>query len=122
MKLSEAIRLGSMLGPQTFHQLHRANATCARGAALLAIGIKDWAENDEVAHTEWPILFEMRPELKSCEICGKEYVAELLVFAITHLNDQHRWTRERIADWVEQIENEMEAEQVVSVTAEGAIA
>jgi hypothetical protein len=27
---------------------------------------------------------------------------------IPHLNDDHRWTRERIADWVESIERERE--------------
>lgn len=30
-------------------------------------------------------------------------------FVIAHLNNEHRWTRERIADWVESVEKQLAA-------------
>ena len=40
MLLSEAIRLGALLGPQCFNQFQdeETQATCAMGAAMLAMG------------------------------------------------------------------------------------
>jgi hypothetical protein len=101
MKLSEAIRLGAMLKPQGFGGNTTgpmATVTCALGAAY---------EAAEVAHCwialsrRFPIL--MRIEWLVCPACD-----ERVETPIPHLNDDHRWTREQIADWVATIEAQHE--------------
>jgi hypothetical protein len=44
-----------------------------------------------------------------CAECADRVLLELGCVAV-HLNDNHRWTREQIADWVETIEKRLEAE------------
>ena len=118
MKLSEAIRLGAMMHPQHFGDMHefgddgRGNriiiGSCALGAALDA----GWAEDATMGGD---------PVIKSlmgwypCPQCHLSYYQShninaaafppFLLCVIVHLNDSHHWTRERIADWVELLEN-----------------
>lgn len=102
MRLSEAIRLGSMLGPQIFGRgTDDQNGSCAYGAAYLAIGGR---VNDHVSVTDtWPWIDTMTDVCPVCERvpsdipvgCGQ---------LIPHLNDVHLWSRERIADFVASIE------------------
>lgn len=102
MKLSEAIRLGAMLGPQ-----HRVRTrymlegrTCAIGAAGQAIGINadfDW----NAIKTAWPLLMNGPT---TCSVCGHQTINN--AWLVAHLNDDHYWTREQIADWVETIEQQ----------------
>lgn len=97
MKLSEAIRLGAMLKPQGFGLGAggaKAQATCALGAAY------------EAAHVigSWPALVLAFPQLThieklACPVCGDTQDG-----LIAHINDDHLWTREAIADWIEGIE------------------
>jgi hypothetical protein len=96
MQLSEAIRLGSMLGPQSFGKYHdpKTHATCAAGAAALALG-------GEVSFNEVLVRWCYARHL-TCPSCGRNDLH--LVHLIEHLNDEHRWTREAIADWVEALE------------------
>lgn len=105
MKLSEAIRLGSMMKPQSFNS-DTDGATCALQAACEALGrpVEDWCE----LVWEYENLADLEPR---CPQCGR---AEEFEGVVWHLNDTHRWTRERIADFVEQIENR----QTVSVPTE----
>lgn len=97
MRLSEAIRLGSMMKPQCFRGFHRDGGSCAIGAAADAIGISTdrWA-----LRAAFPLLAEVNVV---CPACGRNQMT-LHVGMIPHLNDFHNWTRERIADWVETIE------------------
>lgn len=94
MKLSEAMRLGAMLHPQHFYAAWMLDdrqeilATCALGAANVA-GYEDdgfalWAA--------------------TCPVCANLAPWHNVSSIIAHLNDDHRWTRETIADWVETIE------------------
>lgn len=112
MKLSEAIRLGAMLKPQAFGRisgpvdgprgpgdvlgLRFVLGTCALGAAYDAGFIRQLADAD--VHD-----VEMY-----CPACGQwSYGGEAVALVnhiVMHLNDEHRWTRERIADWVESVE------------------
>ena len=83
--LAEAIRVGSLLVPQAFCQMAMKHgevivATCARGAAKMAGYVGPEIRDD---------LYGQCP---ACEVEGS---------VITHLNDDHRWTRERIADWLD---------------------
>jgi hypothetical protein len=63
--------------------------------------------------------------LRTCPDCTK---ADYVFRVIAHLNDDHRWTRERIADFVETIErhheplieNADQAAEHVSVTVPSA--
>lgn len=96
MRLSEAIRLGSMLGPQAFHQYETDDgATCALGAASVAVG-------NGAAYLGF--FLEHEKLLGGKATCPACRVDSLVVSVIVHLNDEHRWTREAIADWVETVE------------------
>lgn len=110
MKLSEAIRLGAMLRPQGFGRLHGNGKTCALGAAMSAAG---WSEEDldKSPTTVQPSFFEAFPILSKRVTVPEKGHERSLWYAISlELNDSCRWTRERIADWVETIEpNETEA-------------
>ncbi len=109
MRLSEAIRLGAMLHPQTYRDYrtrdaHGVTGTCALGAAEEA-GFPD----------PMTYLHELRTWCPGCPANGP------LPAVIAHLNDQHRWTREAIADWVETIEPERQPADV-SATSTNAVA
>jgi hypothetical protein len=116
MKLSEAIREGIKKdGVQIFGHLWqfegeietnlwgnsnptydlRKNLTgcCTIGAALLGVE-RPRADPWEV----FPILKEITDCPKSCDVVMNAFGA-----IIVHLNDNHKWTREEIADWLEGI-------------------
>lgn len=129
MKLSTAIRLGSMMKPQGFGGLIdiHASRTCAMGAAYEAIGIElgrlvglpPTSSKRELqaatARQGWDGVL-MVP--RQCPIC--DHKSEWL--PLIHLNDYHRWTREAIADWVQTIEDaqpvDSPAQEAVTVTVE----
>ncbi len=101
--LSQAIRLGSTFHPQAFSQLvNKSNGqmrTCALGAALEAIGKLDERDPDQQLRNRFG---NDVTELVECPLCeGYRYN---LLGLVAHLNDEHRWTRERIADWLETYE------------------
>lgn len=100
MKLSEAIRLGAMLGPQGFGGIDDRSGDgtlCALQAAQKAIGLEyDCYDMEE----HFPILL-LRVWVRG----GNTSIGS----AIINLNDKHRWTRERIANWVETFERDLEA-------------
>jgi hypothetical protein len=104
MRLSEAIRLGASLAPQAFGALADARGrTCAIGAALHAIGvINDRRFGWTSAMLRFPVLRLMEErEYARCPACR---VVQKDRGLIAHLNDDHRWTREAIADFIETIE------------------
>ena len=87
--LPTAIRIGAQRRPQTQSgQTFKDGATCAMGAAMDA----------EAGRPSSSDGFELWPELRfkiddSCTLWG----------AICQLNDEARWTREEIADWLDVI-------------------
>lgn len=105
MRLSEAIRLGAMLKPQAYGPpsglvlLKFEPRICALAAASLAVGNESL--NVFLDGIRWPVL--CRPV--QCPVCGGVGVLWPLSLIVVELNDQHRWTRERIADWVETLES-----------------
>jgi len=132
MKLSEAIRLGSMMKPQAFGDYFRWEsdtedgtppiASCALGAALDAIGeghgpgSNGW-HLDAIVRTTWPVLWQPTDcsalgcghacgVIDACSVDGDGVVAirRSVAKQIVHLNDYHKWTRDQIADWVATIE------------------
>jgi len=91
MRLSEAIRLGALWGPQiqgTY--VSEQGGSCALGAAIQALGLKP-----EFGYAELRRVF---PDL-----------SQSLVEAIVQRNDFLGWTREQIADWLVQSELDCEA-------------
>lgn len=144
MKLSEAIRLGSMLGPQARGSLERPRRKyvffgpvvkeyCALGAAFEASGSKPCSvvattermvtpfrgqpykvkAGETISYMNWPnawnaVMWAVVP-CPECRNAHSDKVDDI----IPHLNDQFRWTRERIADWVETIEAQHESQSVI---------
>ena len=111
MKLSEAIRLGAMLRPQTFASFFGDDGSCAIGAASEAAGLRVGRAVDvDGLRKMWAPIWAIKAQ---CPVCDKRRgVASI----IGHINDDHRWTRDQIADWVESIESEQEQEQQEQLT------
>lgn len=107
MPLSTAIRLGSMLGHQCFERYtDPEGGACAMGAAGLAIGltVSRFSELPE----EWQDFMRDVLDPMDCPCCGltqelryKAPNPKLLSSLVPHLNDNHKWTRERIANFIQ---------------------
>lgn len=98
MKLSEAIRLGALLGPQGFGQYEsicgpESVARCALGGAYAAAGLS-YVDHESRLYKVTQ-LNSVNPATGDPSTIGG---------AIIRLNDEHRWSRERIADWVATVE------------------
>jgi hypothetical protein len=98
MNLSEAIQLGTMMTSQAFRAVFRGDGACAWGAALLAVGATPGRAVRSAALSRWPWAFAVSV---NCPSCGR---SRLVCEVIAHLNDDHRWTREKIGAWVAEIE------------------
>lgn len=106
MLLSGAIRTGSQIRPQAFGAYFRrengALASCANGAAFEAVS--GAPENDGAKiYKTLSNTFPVWDSLSVYPPCG-QHVRQLLRDAIMHMNDEHNWTREQIADWVAEVE------------------
>jgi hypothetical protein len=88
MKLSEAILLGSLTGPQTVGRMFGPdNSSCAIGAAVLTVtNTRDADEAWRVFRSTW------------------RWVSLWQIFLIIVRNDYRGWNRGRIAEWISQIE------------------
>lgn len=97
MKFSDAIRLGSMMKPQGFGDYETEDGgTCAYGAACNAGGLA----YEDAFPGDWTDVL-IRIESEECPAgCGIPQRVDM----IPHLNDDHKWTREQIADYVEKFE------------------
>ena len=91
LKLSEAIRLGAMMTEQTFGEFGDDDRTCAIGAAQKALGLPV-SDNGPLLH-----LLHARSAAAPCGHGSTWSVGGLII----HLNDDDRWPREKIADWLE---------------------
>lgn len=101
MKPSEMIRLGTMTTQQAFGYLFSEHGdACAIGAAWLGSGrppvpvVDDWNEVYEWFDNLFGDKFHNCPGDK----CS---AGETLPELTWHLNDNHKWDRQRIADWLE---------------------
>lgn len=94
-----------MTGPQCFDSYAtQEGATCALGAALRAIGDKS---EEYFVGAFWPWVDRDRVRCPECA----SWLSDVEC-AIAHLNDNHRLTREQIADWVATIEPVEQAEAI----------
>lgn len=99
---SEAIREGAKLRPQGFGELHANGKSCAIGAGREAI--YGTTESEQEQYDEIRTLFPYLQTLSPCPACPLRMT---LFIAAYHLNDFHEWTREAIADWLEEREEEL---------------
>lgn len=106
MRLSEAIRLGATMKPQGFGSLlvvgsNGREYTCAMGAAFDAVGA---AQDIRAVAFVFPgYSRKVFPICDACKLPARVGVTSMVM----HLNDAHSWTREKIADWVEEQEVSM---------------
>lgn len=119
MKLSEAIILGSLVtkpGRGQGSLLGLNDEFCALGAAFYVSGLSSNISEFD-AYDRLAIKFPLADKIVNlpCPVDGCEASRPVLAIAriirnmmvrsiIIHLNDGHKWTRERIADWVASIE------------------
>jgi len=108
MKLSEAIRMSGMMKPQGFnsHSMYSVDAPCALGGALQSVGQQGTPFNNAylIVRQVWPWLNKTMEE-RRCPVCADSFKHRSdLLCTIFHLNDDHRWTRQQIADWIASVE------------------
>lgn len=112
MLLSEAMKLGAMMKPQGFGWFLKDGKSCALGAAMEAVGVSI-AEGDRYDPSVelWTWLIKPRP----CPACPEFGHWSSTGAVIAHLNDDHLWTREAIAAWIEVLERSDEPATVDAV-------
>jgi len=112
MKLSEAIREGAKLRPQCFGKLfavtdHKIQATCAVGAAYEVLQglprIDTWGE--VLISSQYLLGINEKVGVITKGITHPETGDghDDLYCVIESLNDNYRWSRERIANWLSEI-------------------
>lgn len=114
IKLSEAIRLGSLLKPQAFGDYYEKDGTCALGAALDAVGRlgKGSSGNAHRAGKIWGWLRWKFQNSIRCPGCAQLVTFETVHELITHLNDKDRLSRETIAHGIEGMEAQITAQAI----------
>lgn len=108
MKLSEAIRLGSMLRPQCKGLYFTEGGSCALGAAYEAT----YSYPGDETIISYSKFEEAYPILKPSGVTDKP---SRLAMSITNLNDIQGWTREQIADFVEKVERRTEQHELNTI-------
>lgn len=105
MKLSEAMRIGARKRQQAFGTLFDGKGTCALGAALDGVSGRELLYQFDlcVAAQTWSIL-DM-PAINP--VTGHDESMHTIIFC---LNDDCRWTRQQIADWVATVERQRQTE------------
>jgi hypothetical protein len=93
LKLSDAMRIGAKLRPQSTSGGFAKGTTCAIVAAAEGLGFDLGASPPSVTAAAWDFL-------KSRGVVDEPYHATLAATIISH-NDFDEWTREQIADWLE---------------------
>ena len=102
---SEAIRLGCLTTVQNFGLTSADNGhrVCAIGAMQIGLGTDDYG-TFAAARDSTPTTCPVDPTHQYNErgegIGWSDFAGPT---AIAHLNDDHRWSRERIADWLESL-------------------
>lgn len=99
-ELAEFIRTGAHeRSEQAFGDYYTGeNASCALGAAYEAMYRLPKKPGHPTRDLDW--FFDCLDTVKACPAAGctkKLYLAAIIV----HLNDDHRWSREEIALWLE---------------------
>ena len=107
MRLSEHMRLGSMLEPHLrYADFADGKGGCAMQMALVSLGERK--NNWKFLTKKFPWILEERFSDCPCKDCslGLAVIGELATpgAIIIHLNDGHKWHLDEIADWVASVE------------------
>lgn len=111
MKFSEAIREGARLSRQAFGSLYDRGGACAIGAAC------DWFEYTHGKSISCGVDYLNEFPVANIVVrsfpcgCSPTRYRQHVDGVAAHLNDDHKWSREAIAEWVETIEKKLETEQ-----------
>jgi hypothetical protein len=100
IELAEMILAGARRRPlQSFGEYFTGrDSSCALGAAYEGL-YRLPADAGGIRPRRLDLLFDcLDSEIRACPECGKKSLA--LGSLIVHLNDRHRWDRERIAEWL----------------------
>lgn len=103
MKLWRTMLDGAKKGPQVFGKWHDGNGgTCAMGAIMLGCG---HVFDSHAWYDAYRDIMERFPELRLYAECPANSMCTVLrpstlAEVIMHLNDRHRWSRQRIAEWL----------------------
>lgn len=107
MKLSDCMREGAKRSGQAFGALQTVDGrTCAMGAAMLGGGMiinEQFGPWVPAIYELWSQFPWLRTVLADCPECGPGWRETVYGIAI-HVNDNHHWTRERIADWLDTVD------------------
>jgi hypothetical protein len=117
-RLSDAIRRGAKMRPQVYGKLYADGRTCAWGAALDGIGqdaSMTLSSPEMICMHFWPHLYNYGVQWPGNAGFWPVPPGKMVSFvgAIVALNDTANWTREKIADWVEQMENQLTPPQAL---------
>lgn len=102
LKASEAIRLGCLTTTQAFGSLGGDGTACVMGAMYIGLGVWDGGNDSGSIHEA----MLNSPSVRTIWLGIGDFPCPLncddtLHRGAAHLNDVHRWTRERIADYME---------------------
>ena len=112
-RLSDDLRLGAMLKKQARGDYETSRGrTCAVAAICDARGTLDQYDDAGIKAVENE-LDQLTPQA-FCPVCK---MGQTVSGVVINLNDFHRWTREKIADWLEPVEQPKKAQAAQAVTA-----
>ena len=107
MRLSDAMRIGAAIRPQCQGGMFRTSSkgikySCAVGAIMEGLTGRSDITVDDFLYATFPIFSKK----VSCPVNHQTMMVPTasLGAIIIHLNDNHGWTRERIADWIDTID------------------
>lgn len=82
--------------------------TCAVGAAVLAVGA-EYQHSGSYVGIDWDVMNRVFPYMSygsvSCSECGMGNCPPWVI--ASHLFESHHYSRERVAEWVEQLEEKL---------------
>ena len=105
MYLSEAIRIGAAIKPQTFGAYSDNVGTCALGAMWDAFRTQPAVVQNRLFNEAFMFAEQEMTLKENCPACGlNRKFPNNQHNLIPHLNDYHKWSREAIADWLETME------------------
>ena len=115
---SGAIRAGASLRPQAFGKLFSDGRSCSIGSGIEAMGLATYAEfadcpglgaSDETYITLVETFPYLRKPISKCPTGHTldDDIAHDYYGMIVHLNDDHTWSREQIADWLQAAEDRL---------------
>lgn len=102
---SEAIREGAKVRPQAFDSYFNSGGSCAYGAGLEAMTGRITAAPSLVVE-QFRYLMDSGATCPAC-LSDEAEPYKTIAKVIFHLNDDHQWTREQIADWLESEEEKL---------------